>query len=100
MSTLTVTTTTWSPKLAASSFMRRVCVSHTLVSMLGTTLTRRILPAVSASKLEVARKPVVSVTSGDSQTIVNVVLPSSKAADLAARAATGKIAVVLDSRVR
>lgn len=43
---------------------------------------------------------VVSVTQGDAQTIVNVVLPSTKAPDLAARAATGKIAVVLDSRVR
>lgn len=43
---------------------------------------------------------VVSVTVGESMTVVNVVVPSGRAAELAARAATGKVAVVLDSRVR
>lgn len=34
------------------------------------------------------------------QTIVDVVVPAEAAADLAARAATGKVALVLDSRER
>ncbi len=57
---------------------------------------------------EVADAPVtVSATvvgvhpseTGD-QTIVDVVVPAEAAADLAARAATGKVALVLDSRER
>ncbi len=43
---------------------------------------------------------VVSVTTTETTTVVNVVVPSSDAAELAARAATGKVAIVLDSRVR
>lgn len=43
---------------------------------------------------------VVSVAQGDTQVVVNVVLPSSRAAELAARAATGRVALVLDSRAR
>lgn len=43
---------------------------------------------------------VVSVTTSETATVVNVIVPSSDAAELAARAATGKVAVVLDSRVR
>ena len=43
---------------------------------------------------------VVSVTVTETATVVNVVVPSSDAAELAARAATAKVAVVLDSRVR
>jgi hypothetical protein len=43
---------------------------------------------------------VVAVTPGDTQTVVDVVVDSGQAADLAARAATGKVAVVLDSRAR
>ncbi len=43
---------------------------------------------------------VVAVTPGDTQTVVDVVVESGQAADLAARAATGKVAVVLDSRAR
>ena len=43
---------------------------------------------------------VASVSPGESATIVNVILPSNRAAELAARAATGKVAVVLDSRDR
>jgi hypothetical protein len=34
------------------------------------------------------------------QTIVNVTVPSAQAADLAARVATGRIALILDSRER
>jgi flagella basal body P-ring formation protein FlgA len=45
---------------------------------------------------------VVSVAAPDDsgQTIVNVTVPSGQAADLAARVATGRIALILDSRER
>ncbi len=43
---------------------------------------------------------VVRVTAGDTQTVVDVLVTQDKAAELAARAATGKVAVVLDSRER
>jgi hypothetical protein len=43
---------------------------------------------------------VLSVTPGDTHTVVDVLVTSDQAADLAARAATGDLAVVLDSRER
>lgn len=43
---------------------------------------------------------VVSVTQGDTQAVVNVVVSTDRAAELAARAGTGRVAVVLDSRAR
>lgn len=43
---------------------------------------------------------VLQVTPAETQTVVDVVVPSSEAARLAALAATGKVAVVLESRVR
>ncbi len=43
---------------------------------------------------------VVSVTPGDTQTVVNVVVSSDRAGELAARAGTGKVALVVDSRAR
>ena len=43
---------------------------------------------------------VLSVVPGDAQTVVDVVVSADKAAELAARAATGRVAVVLDSRAR
>jgi hypothetical protein len=43
---------------------------------------------------------VSAVTPGDTQTVVDVLVSSDQAAELAARAATGKVAVVLDSRAK
>lgn len=43
---------------------------------------------------------VVRVSPGETQTIVDVLVSQDRAAELAARAATGKVAVVLDSRER
>lgn len=43
---------------------------------------------------------VLGVTVGDTQTVVDVVVPSTTAVELAARAATGKLALVLESRAR
>ena len=43
---------------------------------------------------------VVRVTPGDTQTVVDVLVSQDRSAELAARAATGKLAVVLDSRER
>lgn len=43
---------------------------------------------------------VVSVTPGDTQTVVNVVVSTDRAAELAARAGTGRVALVVDSRAR
>lgn len=43
---------------------------------------------------------VVRVTPGETQTVVDVLVTQDKSAELAARAATGKVAVVLDSRER
>jgi energy-converting hydrogenase Eha subunit B len=43
---------------------------------------------------------VVSVAVDDPTTVVNVLVPSDKAGDLAALAATGRVALVLDSRTR
>jgi hypothetical protein len=43
---------------------------------------------------------VVGITVGDSTTVVDVLVPSDRAAELAARAATGRVALVLDSRDR
>ena len=43
---------------------------------------------------------VVRVTPGETQTVVDVLVTQDRAAELAARAATGKVAVVLDSRKR
>lgn len=43
---------------------------------------------------------VLNVTVGDTQTVVDVIVPSSTAVELAARAATGKLALVLESRAR
>ncbi len=42
----------------------------------------------------------VAATDDSGQMIVNVTVPSNQAADLAARAATGRIALILDSRER
>ena len=43
---------------------------------------------------------VLSVVPGETQTVVDVVVSADRAAELAARAATGKVAIVLDSRTR
>lgn len=43
---------------------------------------------------------VVRVTPGETQTVVDVLVSQDRAAELASRAATGKVAVVLDSRER
>lgn len=43
---------------------------------------------------------VISVAVDDPTTVVNVLVPSDKAGDLAALAATGRVALVLDSRTR
>ena len=43
---------------------------------------------------------VVRVTPGETQTVVDVLVSQDRAAELAARAATGKVALVLDSRER
>lgn len=43
---------------------------------------------------------VVAVTPGDTQTVVDVIVSSDRAAELAARSATGKVSIVLDSRAR
>jgi len=43
---------------------------------------------------------VVSVTAYDQATVVDVLVPSDKASELAALAATGRVALVLDSRAR
>lgn len=55
---------------------------------------------------EVTGKPVtitatvLSVVPGNTQTVVDVEVSADRAAELAARAATGKVAIVLDSRTR
>ena len=43
---------------------------------------------------------VLSVSPGDTQTVVDVLVSSDRAAELAARAATGRVAIVLDSRAK
>jgi hypothetical protein len=43
---------------------------------------------------------VVSVLSDDRLSVVNVMVPADKASELAALAATGRVALVLDSRAR
>ncbi len=47
-----------------------------------------------------ATATVLNVTPGDTATVVDVLVPADKAAELAARAATGRLALVLDSRER
>ena len=43
---------------------------------------------------------VLGVTAGDTVTVVDVLVPADKAPELAARSATGKVAIVLDARER
>lgn len=43
---------------------------------------------------------VLRVTVGDTQTVVDVIVPAATATELAARGATGKLALILDSRNR
>jgi hypothetical protein len=52
-----------------------------------------------ASPLTVTAE-VVNVTAYDQATVVDVLVPSDKASELAALAATGRVALVLDSRAR
>lgn len=54
---------------------------------------------VTAAPVTVTAR-VLTVTAGDTHTVVDVVVSSDQAAELAARAATGDLAVVLDSRER
>ena len=68
--------------------------------------TVRLVQTPGPSGEVTGKKPVtitaeiLRVTPGETQTVVDVVVSSDRAAELAARAATGKVAVVLDSRER
>jgi hypothetical protein len=54
---------------------------------------------LAASPLTVTAE-VVNVTADDRVTVVDVLVPADKAGELAALAATGRVALVLDSRAR